>query len=358
MAINRRQFLKWTGVAALAGIAGGTGSIVWGRSRNSYYSGPISDHFDGLNFFNPNGHPPKGFIELMKWQLGGGRQPWPDAYPSPYSDTPPERVTGSAIRMSFVGHATVLIQTEGVNILTDPVWAERASPFQFLGPVRRNAPGVPFEKLPPIDAVLLSHNHYDHLDLATLSALKKRFNTRVITPLGNDTIIHAHDTAIPVSTHDWGETVDLKPGIRVHLEPMHHWSARSMTDRRNALWAAFVIETPSGLIYHVGDTGFHDGRNYIAAAKKYGGFRAAILPFGAYEPRGFMQHQHQNPDEAVQGHLLCQTQMTLGHHWGTFRLTNESIDDQLNHLEAARQKHGVSGEQFRALRPGQVVELA
>ena len=145
--------------------------------------------------------------------------------------------------------------------------------------------------------------------------------------------------------------------VTVHFEPAHHWSARGITDRRNALWAAFVIKTPSGDIYHIGDTGFHDGINYKNAVAKYGGFRLAILPFGAYEPRDFMRGQHQNPDEAVQGHLMCGAEFTLGHHWGTFQLTNESIDDQVEHLEVALKKHNVSADVFRRLRPGQAWDV-
>lgn len=325
-----------------------------GRSKNPYYSGPVSDHFDGLNFFNPGGHPPKGFVELMKWQLGGGRKKWPAKYPSPYSDKPPQKVDGSDLRVTFVGHATVLIQTGGLNMLTDPVWSERCSPVSWAGPKRVNAPGIDFDDLPRIDHVLLSHNHYDHLDLVTLSKLKKRDNPLIITPLGNDKVLKDHDPDFRIAVGDWSDTVDLNSETKVTFEPMHHWSARGTTDRRNALWAAFVVQGPAGKIYHVGDTGFHDGINYKAALEKYGGFRLSILPFGAYEPRSFMKHQHQNPDEAVRGHLACKSEFTLGHHWGTFQLTNESIEDQLQHLEEARVKHGVAADVFRALQPGEV----
>lgn len=341
----------------LGTIAAAAGSLAFARSSNPYYSGPVSDHFDGLNFFNPKGHPPKGFVELMKWQLGGGRKKWPKKFPSPYSDVPPQQVVGNDLRVSFVGHATVLIQVSGMNLLTDPVWSERCSPVRWAGPKRKNDPGIDFDKLPPIDAVLLSHNHYDHLDLQTLSRLKAAHNPLIITPLGNDRILKDHDATFKIAVGDWGDVIDLDNGVKVGLEPMHHWSARGMGDRRNALWAAFMVQTPVGNIYHIGDTGFHGGRNYEAAKAKYGPIRLAILPFGAFEPRDFMQHQHQNPDEAVRGHLACGAQFTLGHHWGTFQLTNESIDDQLSHLEEARNRHGVGEDVFRALRPGQFWEV-
>ena len=352
--MKRRNFLKWLGAAGVGGAAVGAGSLAVARSRNPYYSGPVSDHFDGVHFFNPGGWPPKGFVDLLKWQLGRGRKKWPASYPSPFSDTPPERVSVSELRVSFVGHATALFQTAGLNILIDPVWSERASPFTFAGPRRVNAPGIAFDDLPPIDIVLLSHNHYDHMDVASLSRLHAAFAPRIIAPLGNDTILKSHDGALNVTAHDWGDRVTLSETVSVVLEPAHHWSARGMGDRRNALWAAFVVESPQRRLYLVGDTGYHDGINYRAAREKYGGFDLAMLPFGAYEPRDFMKFQHQNPDEAVQGHLLCNAGYTLGHHWGTFQLTNESIKDQLADLDAARRKHGVSADVFRVLQPGEV----
>jgi len=352
--MKRRQFLKGAGMLVTGSLVGGVGVVAVARNRNTYYNGPLSDHFDGLNFYNPNGKPPKGFVDLLKWQLGNGRKKWPAEYPSPHHDNPPKSVHGPGLRVSFVGHATVLLQIAGKNILTDPVWSQRCSPVAWAGPKRVNAPGINLDDLPPIDAVLLSHNHYDHLDLTTLSTLRAKFDPLIITPLGNDRILKDHDPNFRIAVGDWQDRFDLSPEIQVTLEPMHHWSARGMGDRRNALWAAFVLQTPAGQIYHVGDTGFHDGINYRAVQKKYGGFRLAILPFGAFEPRDFMRYQHQNPDEAVRGHLLCGAQHTLGHHWGTFQLTNESIQDQLQMLELARQEHGVSEDVFRALQPGQV----
>ena len=352
--MKRRTLLKSVGLFATGGIATGAAAIGVSRSRNPYYDGPVSDHFDGLNFFNPGGHPPKGFVDLLKWQMGGGRKKWPAHYPSPFADSPPERITGDELRVSFVGHATVLIQTGGLNVLTDPVWAERCSPVSWAGPKRVNPPGIDFNKLPPIDVVLLSHNHYDHLDIETLVKLKVKYDPLIVTPLGNDRILKDRDQNFRIAVGDWGDTIEISSDTSVTLEPMHHWSARGMGDRRNALWAAFVLNGPAGKIYHVGDTGFFEGRNYNSVRERHGEIRLAILPFGAYEPRDFMRHQHQNPDEAVQGHLLCKAEFTLGHHWGTFQLTNESIEDQLEALEVARVKHGVGADIFRALHPGEV----
>jgi L-ascorbate metabolism protein UlaG (beta-lactamase superfamily) len=327
------------------------------KRHNPYYQGPVSDHFDGTHFFNPDGIEPLGFRDLMRWQFGGGRARWPKSVPSPFAPAKPDlRVNGGDLRVTMVGHATLLVQVAGLNILTDPVWSERASPFSFAGPKRAVAPGIAFDDLPPIDLVLVSHNHYDHLDVATLKCLQAKHRPHVVTPLGNDTIIRRAVSDIQVTAMDWGERISLA-GIAIDAEPVHHWSARGTSDRRMALWAAFVLSTPAGKIYHVGDTGFHGGLNYEAARQKHGTFRLAILPFGAYEPRWFMQGQHQNPAEAVMGMQLANAAYVAGHHFATFQLTDEAIDAPLKALEAAIVEHGIRPERFRPLRAGEVFDV-
>ena len=163
-----------------------------GKPTNPYYEGPVSDHFNGTRFFNPDGIPPGTLRDFLRWKWSGSDRPlpWPKAYPSNFAgNKPAERLEGEALRVTMIGHASLLIQTTGLNILTDPVFSRRASPFVFAGPKRRNPPGIAFADLPPIDLILLTHNHYDHLDLATLKALEARYQAPVITPLGNDTII-------------------------------------------------------------------------------------------------------------------------------------------------------------------------
>lgn len=353
MAITRRNlFYSITGLVTLS-AAGLAGRIATTR----YHDGPASDHFDGTYFFDPHGADPKSVFQLVRWRLGGTRMPWPDWAPSPFSDRPPAQVTGGALRISYVGHASFLVQTAGANVLIDPVWSERASPFSFAGPKRVNAPGIPFDALPRIDAVLVSHAHYDHLDAATLSRLAARDRPRVITALGNDAIMREHDPAIAADSFDWHDRVDLAPGLAVTLVPLRHWSARSLTDRNKTLWAGFVLDTPGGRIFHVTDSGYGDGHHFHAARTRYGPFRLAILPIGAYEPRWFMRDQHMNPQESVQAFHDCGAELALAHHHGTFQLSDEAIEAPAQALAIACRDAGIGLDVFRTLNPGQVWKL-
>ena len=353
MKFTRRRILA--GFAALAAALGG-GTAAQAR-LNRYYDGPVSDHFDGFRFFDEHGSPPKSIGDLLRWQMSRSSAKWPSHVPNSFSDKPPARVE-KGIRISYVGHATVLIQTAGLNILTDPVWSERASPVSFAGPKRANDPGVDFAALPPIDLALVTHCHYDHLDVVTLSKLAATHRSRVIAPLGNDTIVRAYDPTISVEAHDWHQRIDLGRGFKVTLVPTRHWSARGLLDRNKALWAAFVIDTPSGRIYFVGDSGYGEGHHFKAARERYGPFKLAILPIGAYEPRWFMRDQHMNPAESVRAFRDCGAELALAHHFGTFQLTDEAIDEPRTALKAALASAQIPPERFRALDPGQVWEIA
>src|SRR5688572_23184365 len=212
MPITRRRII--TGIAGFAAAAGGGAGLLAHRSR--YYDGPVSDHFDGIRFVDPNGSAPKSLPDLIRWQLTRERVAWPARDPSPYADKPPPRVDNPRDwRVSFIGHASLLLQAGGLNILMDPIWSERASPVSFAGPRRVNDPGVAFDALPPIDVALVSHCHYDHLDVETLARLAAKFNCRVVTPLGNDTIMRNHDAAIRAEAHDWHRRVDLGLDVSV-----------------------------------------------------------------------------------------------------------------------------------------------
>jgi L-ascorbate metabolism protein UlaG (beta-lactamase superfamily) len=348
--MNRRKLLTLLGIPALATLFGGA-YAARATGRNPYYTGPVTPNFDGLHFSDGR-EITKGFKEFFQWQLSGGRESWPSSFAAPEQDVPPARVEG--LRVTHVGHATFLIQAGGINIVTDPVWSQRASPFQFAGPRRVNAPGVAFDSLPKIDVILITHNHYDHLDLNTVHRIADRDRARIIAPLGNDTIIKAKRADLTVETFDWGAAVPLAPAVRATLVPAYHWSARGAFDRRMALWASYVLETPAGKVYHIGDTGYHDGAFFREHGERHGPFTLALLPIGAYEPRWFMADNHMNPDEAVQVMKSLNADHALGHHWGTFQLTNEGVERPREALAAAVAKAGIAAERFRASRPGEV----
>jgi L-ascorbate metabolism protein UlaG (beta-lactamase superfamily) len=354
MKFTRRRLL---GLLAGAAVVVGAPSVWIYRMKS--YAGPVSDHFDGTHFFDPDGVPPKNPLDILRWQFGRDRErhPWPEWAPSPHADTPPPRVSGDKVRLSFVGHASWLIQTSDLNILVDPVWSMRASPFGWAGPKRHNDPGIAFDALPSIDIALVSHGHYDHLDVVTLSRLAAKFSPRVITPLGNDLTMHSADGAIRADAFDWHDRVELGNGVAVTLVPTRHWSARGLFDRNKALWASFVLETPAGKIYIVCDSGYGDGRHFHRVAEAHGPLRLAILPIGAYEPRWFMRDQHMNPSEAVKALADCGAAQALAHHHGTFQLTDEAIDAPVMALGAALDAAKIPHERFAALKPGQVVEI-
>jgi L-ascorbate metabolism protein UlaG (beta-lactamase superfamily) len=356
MHMNRRKLLKWLGLSSLAVLGTGGAWTFLRKPKNPYYSGPVSDHFNGLTFYSPGRQnlPPKSRIDLLKWQFGGGKQAWPAAYPSPFQDKPPEQVT-SGMRVMLIGHATYLIQTGGQNILIDPVWSDRASPVSFAGPKRVNPPSLSMDDLPKIDTILITHNHYDHMNIASLSALVQRFNPRLIVPLGNDVILRDADPLLAGATaHDWGDTVALSDIVKVTLEPTLHWSARGVSDRSMALWCNFVIESNAGRIYACGDTGYDANSIFPDMKAKYGGFKLALLPIGAYEPRWFMRQEHMNPEEAVAVMQELGADQAIGHHWGTFPLTNEGVDQPKLDLTLALKAKNIAPEKFVAFQPGQV----
>ncbi|MDD2466556.1 MAG: MBL fold metallo-hydrolase [Desulfobulbus sp.] len=294
----------------------------------------------------------KGLFTVLKWRLTGKRAPWPEYRELPFIDQPPKRVEGDQLRVSFVGQVTTLVQTQGLNILTDPVWSDRASPFSWIGPSRVHPPGIRFEDLPPIDLVLISHNHYDHLDLATIKRLWQRDRPCILTPLGNDTLIHAQVPEAQVQSGDWGEQVMVNPQLTVHFEPMHHWSAQTPFDRNRALWAAFVLDTPGGRIYFVGDSGYGGGDYFRQAKKKYGDFRLAILPIGSYDPRWFMAYGHMNPEEAVLAWEILGKPFMLPTHYRTFQLADSGYEQPLIDLTAAMAAVNVAEGRIRPLMAG------
>lgn len=335
-------------VALILAVAAG-----WVLSRPPrHYRGPVSDHFDGRRFFMADRPFPHGASAILR-KL---REPFPARWTVPAKpplfDTPPREVSGDLLRLSFVGHATMLIQTEGLNILTDPWWSQRASPFSWLGPRRVVPPGVAFESLPPIEIVLISHSHYDHMDVPTIRRLVDEHDPVFIVPLGNDALIRRIHPDARTMALDWGEAAQIRPDVTIGAEPMHHWTARTPFDRNTSLWAAFVLSTPSGRTLFVGDSGYGDGVYFHPLRKRFGRFRLAILPIGAYEPRWMMAYSHMDPREAVQAFEDIGAVHAVAHHFGTIQLTDEAIDAPAAGLAEALAEKGIDPERFRALRPG------
>lgn len=226
--------------------------------HNRYYQGPPSDHFDGVRFFNP-GQPTtdRGLGAVLRWKAAGGATRWPKSVPvTPVK--PDARVDG--LRVTMIGQASLLIQAAGVNILTDPVWSERASPFRFAGPKRVTAPGITFDDLPPIDIVLLSHSHYDDLDVVTLRRLQATHAPLMAMPLGNDAIVRAAVPAARCVVGDWWDRITLNDRVATTLTPAYHWSNRWPSDTCMMLWSGHYLETGAGSIWFAGDTATVKGR--------------------------------------------------------------------------------------------------
>ena len=354
MKLPRRTLLKAIGIPSVFGIGGVFAYSRAASARSFYYDGPVSDHFDGVRFFLPGQTRDKTQAELWKWRSdNSGKQPWPAQWPSPFRDRPPPRVSGKDLRVTLIGHASFLIQTAGLNILVDPVFALRASPFGFVGPKRVNLPGIAFGDLPKIDWILITHNHYDHMDVESIRAIAAASDCRILAPLGNDVILAAAHVQAETHVRDWWEHLRLSSAVNACVIPAKHWSARGLMDRRHALWGGFVLETPAGVVHVVGDTGYYKPL-FTDVRDRFGPPRLSLIPIGAYEPRWFMKDQHIGPDEAVQAFMDCGARTAIGCHWGTFQLTDEAIDRPPQELALELARRGLAPERFQAFRPGQV----
>lgn len=316
---------------------------------------PVSDHSDGSRFYNRDGSD-KGLSDISRflWESLWNESKWPEVLPNPEPSTIPDRVE-QGIHTTYINHATVLIQVGGLNILTDPIWSERASPVSFAGPKRIRPPGVAIDDLPEIDLILISHNHYDHLDIQTLRQLRER-QTReptIVTGLGNASLLQSlgYTNAIEL---DWSESTTVE-NAKVHFVECQHRSARGVFDQMRTLWGSFVIETDFGNLYFAGDTGYSP--HFKRQGERFGSFALSIIPIGAYEPRWFMEDIHLNPKEAVQAHIDLNSAQSLGMHFGVFQLTWEPVDQPVIDLDAALREANIDTDQFWALEPGQARTL-
>lgn len=336
--------------------------------RSVERAAPISDHFDGTHFFNPSswsnaGQEPRGAGSrwFWRWLFGNDWPEWPRIDDMPLGPPPPSLVPKHTLRVTPVGHSTFLIQIDGVNILTDPIWSQRCSPVSWAGPKRHRRPGIPFEDLPLIDAVLISHNHYDHLDLPTLRRLAKKSTPRAIVPHGNFDVVKA--TGIPeVNELDWWESVRLSPDVIITFVPARHFSSRTLWDRNKTLWGGFVVSGAWGTVYYSGDTGY--GPHFREIARRFKPIKVALLPISPFRPSQAEEKSlrntswvHIGPAEAVQAHLDLGTQISLAAHFQVFQLGPDGFDDAVKGLVSALRRHSLNSNAFLAPPPGQTPDL-
>lgn len=314
---------------------------------------PVSDHCDGTRFFNPSGRGARSFFAVPRWwwQSLFRAAPWPARVP-PAPVAPAATPGAGQVAATAVGHATFLLRFPGLTVLTDPVFMHRAGPFGRFGPARVQPARPARHELPRVDVVLLSHNHYDHLDLGALRWLAREHRPLVLAPLGLGAWLAGRGVAGAVEL-DWWQAHALPgpAGARVVCTPAHHWSSRGPWDRCRTLWGGYWVQAAGGAVYCAGDTGW-DG-HFAAIQARLGAPDLALLPIGAYEPRWFMADVHLNPAEAVRAHRALGARRSLGMHFGTWRLTDEGIDAPLHELAAARAAQGVAEADFATLRCGE-----
>ncbi len=317
------------------------------------YNGPRSDHFDGTTFHNPSGRATNGFAQV--WRYFRTRQPdrWPkiknpfvreEALPAP-------PVNG--IQYTFVNHSTFLLQCQGINLLTDPIWSERCSPMPFAGPARQRPPGLRLESLPKIDLVLLTHNHYDHWDAPTLRQIIKKWNPQFVVPLGLAATLKAYG-AQEVVELDWWQAATVC-GLTIKALPANHFSSRGLFDRDKTLWAGYSIGTKVHKIYFVGDTGYSD--IFKKVGKEEGPFDLAFIPIGAYLPRWFMSPIHTSPEEAVKIHQDIFSRQSVAMHFGTFPLADDGPERAVAELQAALETEGIAASDFLVPEEGHCRQL-
>jgi len=335
---------------------------------------PLKTHHTPQGFRNNyTGSVTKSLRDVLRWQMQRIRQRLP---PAPTLATPVQAPDLDFVMrnaqaghhmipaVTWIGHATALVQASGLNVLTDPVFSRRVSPLQFLGPARAQPPGIALERLPHIDVVLISHNHYDHLDRGTVKALERQPGGAplFLAPLGIKRWLQRLGIERAVEL-DWWEKHEHR-GVEFHFTPAQHWSGRSLSDRNRTLWGAWAATASDFHWFFTGDTGysqdFADTRRHFAGRQtgvQGGGFDVALIAVGACLPRWFMKMQHVDLEEAVQIHLDLNAKCSLGVHWGTFSLSDEPLDHPLHELAGARTLKGVSDEAFFLLAIGGTRQL-
>lgn len=311
----------------------------------------IKPDFDGKRFSYPDNTDQGSRWDVLRWALTRKPAKWPRNLTNPEPSPVINTVNDGALRLTFINHASVLMQCDGLNIVTDPVFSKRVSPVSFAGPRRYRPTGLTLDALPTIDAILISHTHYDHLDVRSIRRLCERDNPVILAPLKNSTVIDQVSKQATIEL-SWWDSHKLNQTTQISLVPARHWTSRKPGDENQCLWGGFVISFASGAVYFAGDTGYGNGEHFRQANEHLGPFRCALLPIGAYEPRWFMKPQHMNPEEAVKAFKDLQTHSALGIHHGTFQLTDEAVDAPVTALAQALKNSGVDARSFITLPNG------
>jgi L-ascorbate metabolism protein UlaG (beta-lactamase superfamily) len=314
------------------------------------HQGPKSDHFDGSKFKNPGNVRAKGGVEVFKWMMSRERGRWKEITDEHHGKRPLSHFR-DGIRVTFVNHSTFLVQVDGLNILFDPVWSKRASPFQWVGPKRMKPPGIRFEDLPRIHHVILTHNHYDHLDMLTMRMLFGAHHPKIIVPLGIRAFLDKQYISGATELDWWAETA-LSETVTIQSVPAQHFSGRGLLDRDATLWCGYVMGTSAGNIYFAGDTGYNDV-TFKEIGSRCGPIKISLLPIGAYKPAWFMSPIHVSPEESVRIHLDVQSTVSIAMHFGTFPLADDGQDDPAADLRAALEKYNLPEESFIILQEGE-----
>ena len=308
-----------------------------------------SDHFDGKVFHNVKEPKLKKSIkDFIKWRFFSKREKWPKWIKIKQHKVPFNRVKKNELSITFINHATVLIQIDKINIITDPIYSKRTSPVSFFGPKRVKLPGVKFNDLPKIDVILISHNHYDSFDIKTLNKLIERDDPKILLGLGNSYYLDKKNEK-NITEMDWQDEYEFK-NLKFIFLPAKHWSKRTLNDTNKSLWGSFAI-IGTKQIYFAGDSGY--ANHFKNIQKQFGYFDLSLLPIGGYEPRWFMKKAHVNPKEAIMAHKNLNSKKSIGIHFGTFQLTNEGINTPIRDLESARKTYKISSNEFFVLENGE-----
>jgi len=308
-------------------------------------------YFDDENnvSFNPSGKQAKNFFDVIKWRLTTSAKEWPSYVENKFEFSYQNIDIDSILNVTYVNHSTFLLQFNNLNILTDPVFSERVSPVSFAGPKRVRESGIKINDLKKVDIVIISHNHYDHLDIESLKEINSQYKPLFLIPFGDAELFKDNDIFNFIELK-WWQTVEISPKIKITYTPSQHFSNRGLFDKNESLWGSFIINYNNSQVYFAGDTGY--STHFKDISNHFKNITLSFLPIGAYSPRWFMKNIHTDPLDAVKAHIDLNSIKSIGMHYGTFQLTDEGINDPIIDLHKALKKFNISKKDFLTLEIG------